>query len=86
MFSAMNTETLEEVGGRGEQQVVAHRFRIRARRDARLEVVLLDPVRQPLEVAVAEERVVAQTAATSDALIKFSASSSKPFEALGKHH
>ena len=66
----MNTETLEEVGGRGEQQVVAHRFRIRARRDARLQIVLLDPVRQPLEVAVAEERVVAQTAATSHALVQ----------------
>ena len=55
------TETLEVVGGSGEEEVVSHFDWIRTRRDARLQIVLFDPIGQPLEVAIAVEWVVAKT-------------------------
>ena len=56
------TETLEVVGGSGEEEVVSHFDWIRTRRDARLQIVFFDPIGQPLEVAIAVEWVVAKTA------------------------
>ena len=54
------TIALELVRGRGEQQLVLHVLGSDAGRDARLLVALLDPVRQPLQVAVAVQRVTSQ--------------------------
>ena len=54
------TIALELVRRRGQQQLVLHVFRSNASRNARLLVALLDPVRQPLEVAVAVQRVASQ--------------------------
>ena len=47
------TVALEIIGRRGQQEFVLHILRADTRRYARLLVTLLDPIRQPLEVAVA---------------------------------
>ena len=52
---------LEHVAGAGEQQLVLHEGGGRALGDPRLDVVRLDPLRQPSHVAVAVEWIGSQS-------------------------
>ena len=57
------TDALEGRGGAGQEELVLHLRGLGAFGDARLDVVSLDPLGQPLHVAVAVEGVGAEGAA-----------------------
>ena len=62
--SSALTQALEVLRARAQQQLVVHFWRADAHGDARLLVVVFDPVGQPLEVTVAVQRVTTQRAVT----------------------